>query len=215
MGQRDQMSVLLFDGRGVYVREVAKVEGMLRQNSTAGGGGPSPLSPRARYVLHNGTIYLAETFEPVIRAFSPAGDSAPPIRWDPGPSPDPEVAFRAAIEAAVAIAPPDRVAERRSYLEGFPPPERVSVFWDLLVDDLGFFWIRPHDPSKNFFGAGAPGVEGAGGEWLIVSPEGAVVGSVAVPADLALMQVTQDAVVGIARDDLDVEYVRVYPLERH
>jgi hypothetical protein len=214
MGQRDQMSVQLFDRAGAYLGEAAKVEGMLRQSSSAGGGGPSPLSPRARYVLHDGTIYLAETFDAVIRAFPPAGDSARQIRWDPGPLPDPEVALRAAIQAAVAMAPADQAEQRRILLEGFPPPERVSAFWDLLVDDRGFFWIRPFDPSKNFFGAGPQGTAGSGGEWLIVSPAGAVVGSVTVPVDLELTQITEDAVIGIARDELGVEYVRVHPLER-
>jgi hypothetical protein len=213
--QRDQMSVQLFDRAGVYVREVAKVEGMLRQASPAGGiSGPSPLSPRALYRLHDGTIYLAETFEPVIRAYGLAGDSTRQIRWDPGPLPDPEVALRAAIAAAVASVPVDQAETRRIALEGFPPPERVSTFWDFLVDDLGFFWIRPFDPSKNFFGIGRQGIAGAGGEWLIVSSGGAVVGSVAVPADLELMQITEDAVVGVARDELGVEYVRLHRLDR-
>jgi hypothetical protein len=35
-----------------------------------------------------------------------------------------------------------------------------------------------------------------------------------LPAELQPIQVTRDAVVGIARDELGVEYVRVYPLER-
>jgi hypothetical protein len=213
--QRDQMSVLRFDRAGAYVGEVARVEGMLRQASPAGDiSGPSPLSPRARFRLHEGTIYLADTFEPVIRTFGPAGDSARQIRWAPGPLPEPELALRAAIDAAVASAPADQAQRRRIALEGFPPPERVSAFWDFLVDDLGFFWIRPFDPAKNFFGSGQQGTAGPGGDWLIVSPEGAIVGSVAVPADLELTQITENAVVGIARDELGVEYVRVHALER-
>jgi hypothetical protein len=164
--------------------------------------------------VHDGAIYLAETLEPVIRGFGPDGDTARTIRWDPGPSPPSDAALAAAIDAAVATAPADRAETLRQDLEGFPPPERVSVFWDFLLDERGFAWIRPFDPAKNFFGVGPQGTAGPGGTWSIVSPDGAVVGSVAVPADLELVQITEDAVLGIARDELDVEYVRVYPLER-
>jgi hypothetical protein len=106
--QRDQMSVQRFDREGVYEGEVAKLEGMLRQNSEAGGGGPPPLSPRARYHIHDGAIYLAETLEPVIRAYGSSGEPLPEIRWDPGTLPAHDEALGAAIDAAVALVPADR-----------------------------------------------------------------------------------------------------------
>jgi hypothetical protein len=217
VGQRDQMSVQRFDRAGAHVGEVAKMEGFLRQESSAGEiSGPTPLSPRARYRVHGGTIYLADTYEPAIRAFSLAGDSTPPIHWDPGAAPALDVALATVIDAAVASFPAGQAELNRRTLEGFPPPERVSVFWDFLVDDLGFFWISPFDPAKHGFGfargAGAQG--GGGGDWLVVAPDGATVGTVALPRDLDPMQITRDAVVGIARDELDVEYVLVYPLLR-
>jgi hypothetical protein len=220
-GARDQMSVHRFDRAGEYVGEVAKMEGLLRQASSTGRiSGPGPLSPRARYDLQDGTIYLGDTWEPTIRAFGPAGDSSS-VRWDPGPAIDPNVALAAVIEAGVASAPPDQADAWRQDLEGYPLPDRVPVFSEFVVDERGFFWIRPFDPSRHGigsypFGRRQPSVlsSSLGGEWLIVSPDGATVGTVTVPLDLEVTQITEDAVVGIARDELGVERVRVHPLER-
>jgi hypothetical protein len=212
MNQRDQVSVQRFDRSGAHQGEVAKVEGFLRQETSAGGGGPSPLSPRPRYSIHAGTIYIAETYEPVIRTFGADG-STREIRWNPGTPLAPDVALRTAIDAAVAVVPPDQAESRRRSLEGYPPPDRVPVFWDFIVDDLGFVWIRPYNPSQHFMGVG-PNLVPTGGDWLIVSVDGVVLNTVGLPLDLEPTQITRDVVVGIVRDELGVEYVAVYPLER-
>jgi hypothetical protein len=215
-GQRDQWSVQRFDHAGAHVGEVAKLKGFLRQESSgADVSGPTPLSPRPRYVVHDGMIYLAETFEPVIRVFGPDGVLAREIRWDPGTLPAPDVALRVVIDATLAGAPGDQAQSRRRELEGYPPPERVSAFWDFLVDEVGFVWVRPFDASKTYLATSGPRGSGAGGgDWLILSPDGAVVNTVALPDDFEPKQITRDAVVGIARDEMDVQHVHVYPLER-
>jgi hypothetical protein len=215
-GGRDQMIVQRFDRSGAHVGEMAHVEGMFRQQ-VPGASGPNPLSPRALFRVQRGDVYVAETLDPSIRVYEVDADSARVIRWDPGPPPAIDAAMRAGIDGAVAAAPAGQAESRRRMLESFPVPDRVSAFWDFLVDDLGFVWVRPFDPSQHtlYRGAGGPlSGGGPGGEWLIIAPDGATVGMVTLPADLVPMQVTRDAVVGIARDELEVEHVRVHPLER-
>jgi hypothetical protein len=173
------------------------------------------LSPRALYRLHDGLIYLAETSQPAIRVFSGDGGLVRDIRWDPGPRPAPDAALRIAIDGAASRAPEGQAESRRAQLEGFPPPQRVPAFWDFLVDDLGFIWVRPYDPARHVFdGMGGGAGPGRGGGWLILSPEGAVLDTVVVPDALEPMQITRDAVVGIVRDELDVQHVHVHPVER-
>jgi hypothetical protein len=55
---------------------------------------------------------------------------------------------------------------------------------------------------------------GAGGSWQIFSPSGVAAGVVEMPPDLQPVQITANAIVGIARDDLGVESVRVHTLQR-
>ncbi|MEE2897432.1 MAG: hypothetical protein VX815_03095 [Gemmatimonadota bacterium] len=70
------------------------------------------------------------------------------------------------------------------------------------------------------FGSSAPtgtsskATGGPGGEWLVISPDGSEVGWIEVPAGLELVQVTSNSVVGLHRDDLGVESVRVHLLTR-
>jgi hypothetical protein len=216
-GGRDQWVMSRFDRSGAYMGDMAQVEGMLRQR-TEGGAGPNPLSPVARFRVQGGALYVAETLDPSIRVYEPGADSARVIRWDPGRPPAVDAAMRAAIDGAVASAPADNAESQRKMLESYPLPDRIPAFWDFLVDDLGFIWVRPFEPGKTGLylaqTRGAPPSTGPGGDWLILSPAGALVGTVSLPADLEPMQITRDAVVGITRDELGVEYVRVHGLER-
>jgi hypothetical protein len=52
------------------------------------------------------------------------------------------------------------------------------------------------------------------GRWLVFAPDGTQVTEVEIPADVQPVSITRDALIGIHRDDLDVESVRVYELER-
>jgi hypothetical protein len=217
-GGRDQWVASRFDRSGAYMGEMAQVEGMLRQR-TDDGAGPNPLSPVARFRVHGGALYVAETLDPSIRVYELGADSARVIRWDPGRPPAVDAAMRAAIDRAVASAPADRAESQGKMMESYPLPDRVSVFWDFLVDDLGFVWVRPFELGKTGLyimaqTRGALPSPGTGGDWLILSPEGVRVGTVSLPADLEPMQITRDAVVGIVRDELGVEYVRVHRVER-
>ena len=49
---------------------------------------------------------------------------------------------------------------------------------------------------------------------MVISPDGSEVGRIEVPAGLELVQVTSYSVVGLHRDDLGVESVRVHLLTR-
>jgi hypothetical protein len=95
-------------------------------------------------------------------------------------------------------------------------PDRLSVFWKFIVDDDSFIWIRSFEPLKHAAALGGLSLAGggAGGRWSILSPDGNVVGTIEVPADLEVVSITSGAVVGIARDALGVESVRVHRLER-
>lgn len=212
-GRRDRMVVRRFGKDGSRRDEVARVDGMSRHR-ISGGGGPGPLSPRAAFSLHDGQLYLAETLTPGIRVFAPDGTLQREITWQPADTLSPEAAFDAVVDAAVAEAPPEDSAETRRRLEAFPVGEHVSRFWSFLVDAEGFVWVEPYRPSKHSLELTGFWEKGPGGLWSIFSPEGRRVGAVEVPPGLEPTQVTADAVVGIRRNELGVEFVQVHALER-
>jgi hypothetical protein len=48
----------------------------------------------------------------------------------------------------------------------------------------------------------------------VFSDEGVLLGTVAIPPDLSIMEIGQDYVLGVWRDPLDVEFVHLYSLQR-
>lgn len=213
-GRRDRMAVHTFGLDGRHRGEVARVDGMARIR-TGNYGGPDPLSPRPAFAVADGRIHVAETATPRIRVFDPAGELVRAITWRPEGTPSPERAFAAIVDSAVADADPARRENLRQRLESFPVRDRVSAFWDVLVDEEGFVWVQAFDPGRHSLLLGDARQAGPGGEWIVFSPDGRrVPGTVEMPPRLSPTEITSEDVVGIWRSELGVETVRVYPLRR-
>lgn len=82
-----------------------------------------------------------------------------------------------------------------------PARETIPAFDRLIVDVAGNLWVRdylvaPDDVSR----------------WSVFDPEGRWLGMVETPAGLDVHQIGSDWILGTVKDELDVEYVRLYPL---
>jgi hypothetical protein len=210
-GRRDLVVLHRFGRDGTDLGEITRAQGMARY-SAAGYHGPEPLSPTVVVAGGRGRMYVAETLTPTIQVFDPTGTLNSELAWLPEAGPTPREVFEVVMDSAVARAGPDRAALTRQHIEAAGVPAQLSAFWTFIVDDEGFIWVRPYDPLRHAFALGF-GV-GPGGQWTILSPEGIEVGSVQVPADIEPVQITTTAVVGIVRDSLGVESVRVHALDR-
>jgi len=92
-----------------------------------------------------------------------------------------------------------RDAERR--FEEMPIPETQPAYATFTLDAVGDLWVRE-------FTAG----EAATWTWTVFDPEGRMLGTVAMPADFRVTQIGDEFVLGLWKDDLEVEHVRLYPL---
>ncbi|MCI0434530.1 MAG: hypothetical protein L0271_12950 [Gemmatimonadetes bacterium] len=212
-GGRDVVAIHRFDRSGTDRGEIATVEGMARYVVPDLGGGPEPLSPRSVLAVRHHRVYVGESRTPALRVFGPDGLLEREITWTPAPSQvTADELLATIIDSAVALAPPDRAEYTRRRLEGAPAPGPLSVFWHVLIDDDGFLWIRPYDPLQHSFALDAR--LGPGGTWAIFAPDGAAAGLVAMPAGIEPFHITSNAVLGLARDEMDVESVRVHTLRR-
>ncbi|MDT8368891.1 MAG: hypothetical protein RQ745_06760, partial [Longimicrobiales bacterium] len=220
-GRRDRIEVYRVGRDGADAALVDSVLAMARYGILTGPspfGGVHPLSPTSHLAVRDGRIYLAESLTPRIRVFDAgSGEHLRDIEWEVTPAGEPEEVFRAVVGETLARAAPERQATLRRQLEVAEVPDSIPLFWKLRVDSEGFIWIRPYEPMTHAFGLGS-GVTGGtaapGGTWLVLTPDGSEVARVEVPPDLEIEQITRDAVVGIARDEFDVETVRVHPLRR-
>ena len=216
---RDIWTLQKFARDGTLIGEIAQVEGMERI-SVPGYSGPHPLSPRGIVRVAQGRVHVAETLTPRIQVLDQMGEVEREITWVPEESVSPSEALSLVRDQATERGASDHISGQ--LLQTDETPEQISVFWDFMVDELGFIWVRPYDPAKHSFsfvgfrgGGYIVGTSGQGGRWRILSPDGVEVGSVEVPDGLALVQITRDAVVGIRVDpELGFESVQVYSLDR-
>jgi hypothetical protein len=190
-GVRDLFGLHWFSRDGAYVREMGRVEGMLRV-SVPGVSGPHPLSPRAVVRVARGEIYYSGTLNPRIQVLDSAGGEEREIAWEGVGSMSPRAAL--ALVRDAARARPDRgsaAAASEHLLQSDQVSEPVPALWDFMVDELGFIWVCPYDPARHGFALGDLGGGGyitggsrAGGQWRILSPDGVEVGAVEVPDGL-------------------------------
>jgi len=84
-----------------------------------------------------------------------------------------------------------------------PFPERMPAFEGLLVDAAGRLWVEDYEPWP---------VDEVG--WSVFSPEGHLVATARTAGDLRVTQIGEDWILGVHRDDLGVQTVRLHRLAR-
>jgi len=107
------------------------------------------------------------------------------------------------IEEETARRPaPERAGFRRD-LESMDVPPTRPAFGDILIDDDGNFWAAEYVRWPRFART-----------WTVLDPDGRWLGAVAMPDGFRPLHVGGDWVLGVWRDELDVERVRLYRLVR-
>lgn len=113
---------------------------------------------------------------------------------------DREVALRDAPDIPVEL-----LEEVRRVFGSVPVAATFPAFSAILADDAGHLWVREYE---------FPREERLAHLWTVFDPEGHVLGFFETPKDLRILQIGGDYILAHSRDQLDVEYVRVWPLER-
>jgi hypothetical protein len=94
----------------------------------------------------------------------------------------------------------------RRHLAEWPRAEHKPAISDLVVDDLGHVWVGEY--RAFWMKSEAPR------SWTVFDPDGRMLGRVPLPSTFVPLHIGPDFVLGVWRDDVDVEHVRVYPLAR-
>ncbi len=99
----------------------------------------------------------------------------------------------------------DRLEWTREGYKDMPLVEGFPAFRSLLVDVLDHLWVRE---------ATLPGMDRPAPLWTVFNAEGRVLGFIETPEGLTVLEIGADYILGQAADDLGVESVQVWPLER-
>ena len=96
-------------------------------------------------------------------------------------------------------------AEERRRYRSAPYAEHFPAFTSLVVDALNHLWVQEYE---------FPGEARPGSLWTVFDPAGRVLGFVETPDGLQVFEIGEDYILGLRGDELDVESVEVWPLER-
>ena len=128
------------------------------------------------------------------------------------------------LQWGVLIPPGNETLELDPTDDRWAALDSLSIAEDFLLDDLGFLWVRRGpSPSEGDEGLTSEFTDYTGRQWTILRPsglhdvfrpDGVYLGTVQLPHDLEVHEIGADYVLGVAKDDLDIEYVRTYGLDR-
>ena len=93
----------------------------------------------------------------------------------------------------------------RQFIEELPTPAARPAYSDILVDPSGAIWLELYRGRSE---------QDRPQAWLLLDADGTWLGTVDVPDDFAVMDITMDAVLGVWRDELGVEHPQVLKLIR-
>lgn len=212
--QRDTVTYLRYTADGRLTDTLGSRADREQVTSRAGNltAQPSVLFGRDSYVAAGGDrVFLGESDAFRIDALAPGGGAVMSIRR-PGPlRPVSREQLARVREAAdeqqrlvnAQIAAVTRGAMPAQPRSEIPARETIPAFDNLIVDADGNLWARDYLVAEE----DAP-------RWSVFDPQGRWLGTVETPAGMNIYQIGRDWILGRVKDELDVEYVRLYPLAR-
>ena len=167
-----------------------------------------------------GRLAVIDTEAWSVRLISPRDGTVTAVfRRDVAPREATAALFELHLDGIVEIAfadpdqtAPERVDGLRRMWRGMPRAPHLPVLRAIHVDGTGHLWLQPYYVA----GTEPPPFE-------ILAPDGAWLGSVSLPPGLhrafiqyqaPYMEIGDDYVLGVWRDELDVQYVRMYRINK-
>ena len=92
----------------------------------------------------------------------------------------------------------------REALDALPLPTSFPAFSAIEVDLLGNLWVREYNLPE----------DGDRALWTVFDPDGVALGFVETPPQLVIHEIGEDYIMGKVTDELGVEYVQVWGLDR-
>lgn len=197
--------------RGSQVDTVTRYRGMafFRKGRQVG---PVLLGAGVEFAASPAGVWVGDTGMPSVARWSAPGPPDLIVRWRRDVDrtlTDDDV--RDLIDQLMAQIPEHQRQAARRYAEEPPMPERYPAFGDLLVDGRGDLWVGER------YGLELPQIRFLPNEyrsWALFASDGTPVGRVLTPPRTNLLDARGDRLLGLHKDELGVETVRLYRLER-
>ena len=106
-----------------------------------------------------------------------------------------------AIDEILAREPEERRTMMRQHLEEMALPPSKPAYSRLMIDEAGNIWAAAYARYP-----AAPRT------WTVFAQTGELLGEITVPHEFKVLHIGTAWILGVGRDELDVEYVRLYRL---
>ncbi|MDH3732790.1 MAG: 6-bladed beta-propeller [Gemmatimonadota bacterium] len=201
----DRLVLGRFDHEGTFLGLMGEQTFFERVLYAGGGGGPVAFTPVPYWDVHADSLYFTDGLRPVIEVRDGSGNVGRTIAV-PAVAADVD----AARSALARRLDDDRFATVENLNES-PRPKAIPTISGLVVDDNGFVWVRAYEaPEDALWLAGD--INRSGGSWWVFDRSGQLAATVVMPAGLRPLDIRSDRIIGVSRDDLDVERVVVHTL---
>lgn len=163
-----------------------------------------PFDPEPASTAGSGAFYFTTGATAEIQAYDSGGDLVRIVRVQRAPEPLHRPDFTEVVDTQLEGMRDENLRrEWRAHYGRMPVPESVPVYRGLLIDAERFLWAE-HFRTR----VGDPAV------WSVFDPEGAVLGTIQTPPGLLIYQIGEDFLFGRVRDELGVERLVRFPMER-
>ena len=161
---------------------------------------PFTVFPAAAVTASGGFLTDGKSFE--IRDYDFTGELRRILRINLPGRPVSEAMAEEWLESESSGQPPG-TSVRDQILRSMPLPDTLPAFESLLTDEMGFVWAKIYDwdtdnPQR----------------WVVFDHEGPALGTIETPPGLEVGWVGPDAIIGVCKDEFDVEHVCRYRLTR-
>lgn len=208
----DRMVFGVFDAAGHLVELLGHATGMVRSFGPHGGG-PIAFSPFSWAAVVRDSLVYTDGMRGMVLFYDPAApDSGVARTMTVEGSQIGLDEAREAVEEVLEEAS-ERTRSMASLFRTDVTAGPVPAHGRMLADDAGRLWLKAYDPTTDPLVLGG-GRFRTGGEWTIVETDGTVVARLDMPDHVAPLAVVGDELLGVARDELDVERFVVHRILR-
>lgn len=148
-------------------------------------------------------VVVGDGAEPVLSLLDLSGRETMRLRWNAVRRRASSTDFSIALEERLGSRPAAQRRAREEALSSFSKDRPVPVFAEVILDQVGHVWARGYRlPSDSV------------AQWQVFEPSGRWLGTLTLPPDLRVLEIGEDYLLGVRRDEFDVETVVEFPLER-
>ena len=195
-----------FDGTGDLVDTLGVYPGFELYVVPSQGGVPStyshPISRATYFQFLPDGYYVADNDTYEVQKYAPDGKLQQIVRRLTVPvQVEPQHMETLRERALAAITDDDRRRRMEQVYRDMPLPETFPAYSGIVVSVEDYLWMREYD---------LPGNEA--NNWSVFDAEGTLLGTLGLPPRFRPLDIGPDYILGVWRDEDDVEHVRMYDL---